>query len=172
MLVDNSFFRKEEALLNAYNRKIENLEISEDYLNELENFKKTKIQAETELQNQKIRIKDQKTLRDQRRIQIESTLNEVELQQLNFELSEESKKESILLKKMTKYWKLTLQTLEEKGLVLSNELMQLKEERRAKSAALQKQLFAEYSFFNQHKEKKSLGEIFIYENIGTQMPYN
>lgn len=160
MLVDNSFFRKEEALLNAYNRKIENLEISEDYLNELENFKKTKIQAETELQNQKIRIKDQKTLRDQRRIQIESTLNEVELQQLNFELSEESKKESILLKKMTKYWKLTLQTLEEKGLVLSNELMQLKEERRAKSAALQKQLFAEYSFFNQHKEKKSLGEIF------------
>ena len=160
MLVDNSFFRKEEALLNAYNRKIENLEISEDYLNELENFKKTKIQAETELQNQKIRIKEQKILRDERRIQIEVTLNEEELLEFNIQLAEESKKESILLKKMTKYWKLTLQTLEEKGLVFSNELMQLKEERKAKSAALQQKLFAEYSFFNQYKEKKSLGEIF------------
>ena len=160
MLVDNSFFRKEEALLNAYNRKIENLEISEDYLNELENFKKTKIQAETELQNQKIRIKEQKLLRDERRIQIEATLNEEELLEFNDQLAEESKKESILLKKMTKYWKLTLQTLEEKGLVFSNELMQLKEERKAKSAALQQKLFAEYSFFNQYKEKKSLGEIF------------
>lgn len=160
MLVDNSFFRKEEALLNAYNRKIENLEISEDYLNELENFKKTKIQAETELQNQKIRIKEQKLLRDERRIQIEATLNEEELLEFNDQLAEESKKESILLKKMNKYWKLTLQTLEEKGLVLSNELMQLKEERKAKSAALQQKLFAEYSFFNQYKEKKSLGEIF------------
>lgn len=160
MLVDNSFFRKEEALLNAYNRKIENLENSEDYLNELENFKKTKIQAETELQNQKIRIKEQKLLRDERRIQIEATLNEEELLEFNDQLAEESKKESILLKKMTKYWKLTLQTLEEKGLVLSNELMQLKEERKAKSAALQQKLFAEYSFFNQYKEKKSLGEIF------------
>ena len=160
MLVDNSFFRKEEALLNAYNRKIENLEISEDYINELENFKKTKIQAATELQNQKIRIKEQKLLRDERRIQIEATLNEEELLEFNDQLAEESKKESILLKKMTKYWKLTLQTLEEKGLVLSNELMQLKEERKAKSAALQQKLFAEYSFFNQYKEKKSLGEIF------------
>lgn len=160
MLVDNSFFRKEEALLNAYNRKIENLEISEEYLNELENFKKTKIQAETELQNQKIRIKEQKLLRDERRIQIEHTLNEEELLEFNDQLAEESKKESILLKKMTKYWKLTLQTLEEKGLVLSNELTQLKEERKAKSAALQQKLFAEYSFFNQYKEKKSLGEIF------------
>ena len=160
MLVDNSFFRKEEALLNAYNRKIENLEISEDYINELENFKKTKIQAATELQNQKIRIKEQKLLRDERRIQIEATLNEEELLEFNEQLAEESKKESILLKKMTKYWKLTLQTLEEKGLVFSNELMQLKEERKAKSAALQQKLFAEYSFFNQYKEKKSLGEIF------------
>ncbi len=160
MLVDNSFFRKEEALLNAYNRKIENLEISEEYLNELENFKKTKIQAETELQNQKIRIKEQKILRNERRIEIEATLNEEELLEFNDILAEESKKESILLKKMTKYWKLTLQTLEEKGLVFSNELMQLKEERKAKSAALQQMLFAEYSFFNQYKEKKSLGEIF------------
>jgi tRNA pseudouridine32 synthase/23S rRNA pseudouridine746 synthase len=160
MLAENSFFRKEEELLNAYNRKIEILEVADTYLNEIEDFNKTKIQAEAELQQQKTRIKEQKILRDERRIQIEATLNEKELLEFNIQLAEESKKESILLKKMTKYWKLTLQTLEEKGLVFSNELKQLKEERKAKSAALQQKLFAEYSFFNQYKEKKSLGEIF------------
>jgi len=61
---------------------------------------------------------------------------------------------------MTKYWKLTLLSLEEKVAVFTNEINQLKEERKAKSAALQQKLFAEYSFFNQYKEKKSLGEIF------------
>ena len=160
MLTEDSFFRKEEEVLNAINRTIEILENSDNYLKELDNFKKTKIQAATELQNQKIRIKEQKLLRDQRRIQIESILNEEELFEFNNQLAEESKKESILLKKMTKYWKLTLQTLEEKGLVFSNELMQLKEERKAKSATLQQKLFSEYSFYNQYQEKKSLAEIF------------
>ena len=160
MLTEDSFFRKEEEVLNAINRTIEILENSDNYLKELDNFKKTKIQAATELQNQKIRIKEQKLLRDQRRIQIESILNEEELFEFNNQLAEESKKESILLKKMTKYWKLTLQTLEEKGLVFSNELIQLKEERKAKSAALQQKLFSEYSFYNQYQEKKSLAEIF------------
>ena len=54
--------------------------------------------------NQKIRIKAQKIIRDERRNQLEATLNEEELFEFNNQLAEESKKESILLKKMTKYW--------------------------------------------------------------------
>ena len=160
MLTENSFFRKEEALLNAYNRKIEILENSDNYLKELEIFKNTNIQAATELQNQKIRIKSQKIIRDERRIQIETTLTEEELFEFNIQLAEESKQESILLKKMTKYWKLTLQALEEKVAVFTNEINQLKEERKVKSAELQQKLFSNYSFFNQYQEKKSLAEIF------------
>ena len=83
MLTEDSFFRKEEEVLNAINRTIEILENSDNYLKELDNFKKTKIQAATELQNQKIRIKEQKLLRYQRRIQIESILNEEELFEFN-----------------------------------------------------------------------------------------
>lgn len=160
MLSENSFFRQEETLLNAYNRKIEALENDFYYLKEIENFKTAKIQAEAELQQQKSRIKEQKILRDEKRRLLEPTLNEEELQHLNFELSEDSKQESILLKKMTKYWKLTLLAMEEKVTVFTNEINQLKEERKAKSSQLQQKLFAEYFFFNQNKEKKSLGEIF------------
>ncbi|SEP55569.1 RluA family pseudouridine synthase [Flavobacterium urocaniciphilum] len=160
MLTENSFFLQEEKLLNEYNRKIESLEKDGQYLNALENLKNSKIQAESELQQQKTRIKEQKILRDEKRNSLAPTLSEEELQHLNFELSEDSKQESILLKKMTKYWKLTLQSLEEKVLVFTSEINQLKEERKAKSSQLQQKLFAEYSFLNQFKEKKSIGEIF------------
>lgn len=160
MLTENSFFLKEETLLNAYNRKIESLEKDSNYLKAVENLKDSKAQAEFELQQQKTRIKEQKILRDKKRNQLAPTLSEEELQHLNFELSEDSKQESILLKKMTKYWKLTLQSLEEKVAHFTDEITQLKEERKTKSSQLQQKLFAEYSFFNQNKEKKSLGEIF------------
>jgi tRNA pseudouridine32 synthase/23S rRNA pseudouridine746 synthase len=160
MLTENSFFRKEEELLNAYNREIENLEKNVNYLNTLEHFNQAKIQAETELQQQKTRIKEQKILRDEKRNQLETILTNEDLELLNLELSEASKQESILLKKMTKYWKLTLQSLEEKVAVFTNEIHRLKEDRKAKSSQLQQKLFSEYSFYNQYQEKKSLAEIF------------
>ena len=160
MLTEDSFFRKEEEVLNAFNRTLENLENDVNYLQTLASFKQAKIQAETELQQQKTRIKEQKVLRDEKRNRLENTLSKEELELLNLELSEASKQESILLKKMTKYWKLTLQSLEEKVAVFTNEINRLKEDRKAKSSQLQQKLFAEYSFFNQYKETKSLGEIF------------
>lgn len=160
MLTEDSFFRKEEEVLNAINRTLENLEKDANYLKTLASFNKAKIQAETELQQQKIRIKEQKILRDEKRNQLETALSKEDLELLNLELSEASKQESILLKKMTKYWKLTLQSLEEKVAVFTNQMNQLKEDRKAKSAQLQQKLFSEYSFYNQYQEKKSLAEIF------------
>jgi tRNA pseudouridine32 synthase/23S rRNA pseudouridine746 synthase len=160
MLTEDSFFRKEEEVLNAFNRTLENLENDVNYLQTLASFNQAKIQAETELQQQKTRIKEQKILRDEKRNRLETTLSKEELELLNLELSEASKQESILLKKMTKYWKLTLQSLEEKVAVFTNEIHRLKEDRKAKSSQLQQKLFSEYSFYNQYQEKKSLAEIF------------
>jgi tRNA pseudouridine32 synthase/23S rRNA pseudouridine746 synthase len=160
MLTEDSFFRKEEEVLNAFNRTLENLENDVNYLQTLASFNQAKIQAETELQQQKTRIKEQKILRDEKRNQLESTLSNEDIALLNLELSEASKQESILLKKMTKYWKLTLQSLEEKVAVFTNEIHRLKEDRKAKSSQLQQKLFSEYSFYNQYQEKKSLAEIF------------
>lgn len=160
MLTEDSFFRKEEEVLNAFNRTLENLENDANYLQALASFNQAKIQAETELLQQKTRIKEQKILRDEKRNQLETTLSKEDIELLNLELSEASKQESILLKKMTKYWKLTLQSLEEKVAVFTIEMNQLKEARKVKSAQLQQKLFSEYSFYNQYQEKKSLAEIF------------
>lgn len=159
MLTQDSFFKQEEAILNQYNRKIEQLEQSQELINAKESLLKTEQDAKTDIQRQKKRIKDLKIERDTKRNSFEN-LSPNEIEQLEFELSEESKKESILLKKMTKYWNLTVESQKLKVENLQAEIEKLKEERKQKSSELQQRLFAEYAFLNQEHKLKSVGEIF------------
>ena len=159
MLHEDGFFRKEEEVLNAINRQIEILENSDELQSKKNQLDVTKIEALTDIQNQKDKIKKLKIERDEKRISF-TNLSSSEIEQLEFELSEESKKESILLKKMTKYWNFQIEKAQKEVNLLLDEINQLKEERRQKSGALQQKLFAEYSFLNQFGERKSIGEIF------------
>ena len=159
MLHEDGFFRKEEEVLNAINRQIEILENSDELQNKKNQLDVTKIDALTDIQNQKDKIKRLKIERDEKRISF-TNLSSSEIDQLEVELSEESKKESILLKKMTKYWNFQIEKAQKEVNLLLDEINQLKEERRQKSGALQQKLFAEYSFLNQFGERKSIGEIF------------
>lgn len=159
MLHEDGFFRKEEEVLNAINRQIEILENSDELQSKKNQLDVTKIEALTDIQNQKDKIKRLKIERDEKRISF-TNLSSGEIKQLELELSEESKKESILLKKMTKYWNFQIENAQKEVNLLFDEINQLKEERRVKSGALQQRLFAEYSFLNQFGERKSIGEIF------------
>ena len=159
MLHEDGFFRKEEEVLNAINREIEILENSEELQSKKNQLENTQNQAVTDIQNQKEKIKRLKVERDEKRISF-TNLSSAEIEQLELELSEESKKESILLKKMTKYWKFQIEKAQKEVDLHVNEINQLKDERKQKSAALQQKLFAEYSFLNQFGERKSIGKIF------------
>lgn len=159
MLHEDGFFRKEEEALNAINSQIEILENSDELLNAKRKLENTKKEAITDIQNQKDKIKRLKIERDEKRNSF-ANLSSSEIEQLEQELSEESKKESILLKKMTKYWNFQIENAQKDVNLLLDEINQLKEERRQKSGALQQKLFAEYSFLNQFGERKNIGEIF------------
>ena len=159
MLHEDGFFRKEEEVLNAINRQIEILENSDELRDKKKQLENTKNEANSDIQNQKDKIKKLKVERDEKRISF-TNLSSAEIEQLEVELSEESKKESILLKKMTKYWNFQIEKAQNEVNLLLNEINQHKEARRLKSGALQQKLFAEYSFLNQFGERKSIGEIF------------
>lgn len=159
MLHEDGFFRKEEEVLNAINRQIEILENSDELKNKKIQLENTKSEASTDIQNQKEKIKRLKLERDEKRNSFASLVAS-EIEQLELELSEESKKESILLKKMTKYWNFQIENAQKEVNLLLDEINQLKEGRRQKSGSLQQKLFAEYSFLNQFGERKSIGEIF------------
>jgi tRNA pseudouridine32 synthase/23S rRNA pseudouridine746 synthase len=159
MLHEDGFFRREEEVLNAINRQIEILENSDELQSKKNKLETTKKEATLDIQNQKDKIKRLKIERDEKRISF-TNLSSSEIEQLEVELSEESKKESILLKKMTKYWNFEIEKAQNQVNLVLDEINQLKEERRLKSGALQQKLFAEYSFLNLLGERKSIGEIF------------
>lgn len=160
MLEQDGFFKKEEEVLNAINREIESLKKDNNYLFAKEHWATTQKKATEDLQNQKERIKDLKIARDIKRQNFATNATPTEIEAFEYELSEESKKESILLKKMTKYWKYQLENAKKKMAVFSDKITELKELRKQKSGELQQQLFKQYAFLNQNKKLKSIGAIF------------
>ena len=152
MLEENSYFKKEETILNQFNKKINKLENDKNYIAALKHLEQTKLQAKEEIQAHKETIKHGKKSRSEKR---KARADEV-LEQLN----KESQEEGILLKKMTQYWNHHILAASESVELFTKQIKQLKQERKQKSAALQQQLFEEYAFLNQNQELKSLGEIF------------
>lgn len=160
MLTHNSFFKQEEKVLNALNRKIEELETSGAYLEARQALEEIRLDAEKDLLKQKERIKELKIVRDQKRLEAEANLPFNDYKTLQKNLSEESKQESILLKNMTKYWNHQKAAASKVIQTLQAKINALKEERKQKSAVLQQQLFDSYSFLNHKGELKSIGELF------------
>ena len=152
MLEENSYFKKEETILNQYNKKINKLENDKNYLAAVKHLEQTKLQAEEEIQTQKETIKLGKKSRAEKRKMLPTEA----LEQLN----KESQDEGILLKKMTQYWNHHTLEASESVDIFTAQINQLKEERKQKSSALQQQLFTEYAFLNQYQEVKSLAAIF------------
>ena len=161
MLETDGFFKKEELFLNQLNRSIEELEQAEGFKQALAEQNQVALDAEADLERQKLRIKTLKTERDAKR-KITTALEQDELEAFENALSEESKKESILLKKMTKYWNYQKAAANTKVLEFDTTISKLKQQRRNKSAEVQQKLFDHYVFLNQFGEEKSIGEIFNY----------
>lgn len=154
MLHEEGFYKKEEAILNKLNRKIELLEQDSSFLNCIKNLENTKSQAENEIQEQKEKIKSAKKIRDNKRKDIDTS------ESLEIELNKESQQEKILLKKMTQFWHYKIEEAQNELNTFISEINLIKEERKQKSSALQQQLFEKYAFLNQFGISKSLKEIF------------
>lgn len=160
MLTQEGFYRKGEAVLNDYNARIKALEANKLYLNLLLEKEQLTTQLNEEVTTQKQRIKSLKKLRQQRRNEAVNKLSDQEVEALNYQLNEESKKENIILKKMNKHWNHLLEVQTEKIKTFTNQISTLKQQRKQKSASLQQQLFAQYTFLNIQGNTKSLGAIF------------
>lgn len=160
MLDSNGFFKPEEQVLNQLNQAIEFLENAEDYKAAQSILNQVTSEAQTDLERQKTRIKTLKKKRDVKRSEIPDNLSQQEIDLLEKNFSEESKQESILLKKMTKYWNYQKGAAKENVLKFEKEINALKAQRRQKSATLQQKLFDHYVFLNRFGEEKSIGEIF------------
>lgn len=158
-LKSDGFYKIGEEKLNQYNREIEKLENSTAFFAAKQHLDSVTLQAEKEINQQKQTIKTEKLNRAIRRKSFENCDAHTK-EQLETELSNESKNQSILLKKMNKFWNYKIDEAKTEYDKYVAQIELLKEKRKTKSAQLQQQLFENYSFLNQQKELKSLGTIF------------
>lgn len=152
MLEEDSYFKKEEIILNQFNKQIADLENDVIYQNTKKQLHDIQTQFEKEITVQKEKIKSGKKNRAEKRINASTKVVEL--------LNKESQEEGIHLKKMTQFWNYKIKEASSELEFFSNQIENLKSQRKQKSNQLQQQLFSDYAFLNQNGELKSLSAIF------------
>jgi tRNA pseudouridine32 synthase / 23S rRNA pseudouridine746 synthase len=160
MLEDNSFFLKEQLVLNHINQTIEELEANADYLDLKHQSNIFSKQSEAEISAFKHWIKRNKNVRKLLREKRKNTLNSADYQAYEAYMVKHSLYEKHKFRQLTEKWQ---KVLDDNASVLKDfdaKIESLKTERKEKSAVLQQQLFEQYVFINKDKKPKSLHEIF------------
>ena len=154
LLNPDGYFRKEEAEISALNRRISDISKSDSYIlakNELED---TKLQSSSSLALAKEELKKSKKERDEKRA--DGNLSPEELDAM----IRESQFQKAEYKRLENSWKERLNEAERKVKNFDAEILQLKHERKTRSAALQMWLFRQFDMLNAKGERKDLCEIF------------
>jgi len=153
MLTENSFFLRQEEILNEMTRKIEKLETNLEFIQLQSDFEKYSRESADEISVFKNWMKENKAERKRIRKTNDSSVSEAEL-------IKESNLDQFKFKMLKESWKSVLDDFQQKIHEFENQIDSLKKERKEKSSALQNQLFEQYSFLNQSGKIKSLGAIF------------
>lgn len=154
LLNPDGYFRKEESEISALNRRISDISRSVSYLMAKKEQEEIKIQASSSLASAKEELKRGKKERDEKRAN--SNLSPEELDAM----IRESQFQKAEYKRLENSWKERLNEVEQKVKAFDTEILQLKQERKTRSAALQLWLFKQFDMLNAKGEHKDLCEIF------------
>ena len=153
LLQPDGFFRIEEAEISGINHRIAAMEASEAYCLAREEWKKAEEEAQATLASEKQKLKEAKTLREQRR---KEGVSPEEAKAM----SRESQFQKAEFKRLERRLKEKVQAAGETFQALEQEIQTLRHERKTRSAALQLRLFAQFRMLNARGEVKDLCEIF------------
>jgi tRNA pseudouridine32 synthase/23S rRNA pseudouridine746 synthase len=160
ILETGSFFLEGEKEVSAINLQISTIETSANYLALKEQAENDKALLSKFVFESRLELKRSKNQRKLRREQFLGKISEIDY--LNFldELKNESIREQLFYKHELRRKNKEFLLLNAEFLALEEQLDFLKLERSKKSAALQQEIFENYTFLNQAGNKKSLLEIF------------
>ncbi|WP_353119303.1 pseudouridine synthase [Myroides odoratus] len=164
----DSFFTKEEAVLNAINAQIETLQKESIYQHTKELLQQQIASEKKAIADKKQLLKQLKTERKVLREQQESQLNPLEFEAFNEDLIKQSLRDKHELRVLTTYWQEQIEATKQVILDFDLHINSLKEERKQKSNALQHQLFQQYRFLNYNQEEQDL--LAIFEKTALQQP--
>ena len=154
LLNPDGYFRKEESEISALNRRISEISKSDSYLMAKKELDERRLQAFSSLVSAKEELKRSKKERDERRS--DGNLSPEELDAM----IRESQFQKAEYKRLENSWKEKLSEAEQMVNDFDAEILQLKQERKTRSAALQLWLFRQFDMLNAKGERKDLCEIF------------
>lgn len=159
ILKKDGFYKKGEQEINQLNKEVEELEKNSLLSHLLSHVEDLKKDYEKALSDYRVKSKSAKKERD--KIRKEAILKDGELApELEKELVAQSISWSYNLKKLHAQWKGKIEVAQQEYDREKIKIKRLKEERKQKSAQLQREIFDHFFLYNQNKEKKSLTTIF------------
>jgi tRNA pseudouridine32 synthase/23S rRNA pseudouridine746 synthase len=166
MLTEDSFFLKEQDVIDTINKEIEQLLTDGDYNSLKKSYEQLSASSSKQILACKLQLKKNKEQRGQLRMQQKEVLNEQDYSLFDAEMVKQSLYDKHQLKLLTETWKGKLDNISAELHKIDSRIQALKNERKERSAALQKQLFEQYVFLNKEGREKSLQEIFSQTSFG------
>jgi tRNA pseudouridine32 synthase/23S rRNA pseudouridine746 synthase len=160
MLIENSFFLKEQEVINTINARVEEICQDEEYQRLKVAVGQLSAQSAAEISDLKRQQKQRKEKRNKLREEQKDSLDQQHNATVEGGLVAESMHDHFHLKDLKRTWKTLLEDTGTKLAHYESNIEALKKERRERSAALQQQLFEQYVFLNKDGKTKSLHEIF------------
>jgi len=168
MLKVNSFFNVGIVEVSQYVIDINALEADPVYIAQLEELKRLQKEMDADIAETREKNVIAKRRRDEIRNDAKISVFGEEFTTLCTELKQESENKRFFLKHLIKNWEEKIAAFKAKVAPAQEKIKTLKNERHAKSAGLQQQLFEEYNFLNANGEIKSL--ISIFEETALKKP--
>ena len=159
-LAEDGFFKEEEASIIAINDQIKAIEHDPQYLDLLSEYNTKRDRSNKEMQASLMNKKKAKHIRQLKREAAMQDLSSDRLEDFLQQMSKESQDLHFQHKRKLQAWHEVLTAAEERLAFYQKKINELKEKRKSKSAALQQQLFDQYQFLNQQKERKGLTTLF------------
>ena len=151
MLKPDEFFKREEAEISAINLKIKKIECSEEYISAKAELASVKAKVEVERANFKQECALRKAERDLQRQN--GTADEASLILA-------SQRDNAELQRLKRHHKQLIADVENRLTEFENRIIELREERHSRSAALQTALFKQFRMLNAKGESSDLIELF------------
>jgi tRNA pseudouridine32 synthase/23S rRNA pseudouridine746 synthase len=165
MLTENSFFLREQDVIDAINRNLEAALADEQLLSLRRQMEEATKQADSEMAAFKQQMKENKENRRLRR-EANDPSDPAAHAQREAELAKESHYDRHMLRVLKEEWKQKLADISTRLTPLEERIEALKNERKERSARLQEQLFEQYAFLNKDGKRKSLQAIFSQTAFG------
>jgi len=160
MLKNEGFFKSEYRVVESLSREIEVLESNPELASYQKILDKEVLASNHAIQAHRAVMIEAKKDRKRRRKEAEETLLETEFNVVKEALSKESIAYKNALRDLTHYWQDRITQVRAKLDLLTDAIVQLKQQRSQASALLQTKLFDSYTFLNQKGSEKSLLTLF------------